>query len=119
MKRILFPATDFTIDDAVAYYRAVSRYIVPHLKNRPLSFRRYPATINLESFWEKDAPSFTPDWVTTHAVPRASGESELHYIVANNTKTLAWLASIGAIELHPFLHTIRDLNRPTSVVFDL
>jgi bifunctional non-homologous end joining protein LigD len=119
MTRILFPGSGFTTDDAVAYYRAVSRYIVPHLKSRPLSFRRYPATINLESFWEKDAPSFTPEWVTTYAVPRASGESEIHYIVANSAKTLTWLASIGAIELHPFLHMTRDVNRPTSVVFDL
>ena len=117
--RVLFPETGFTTDDAVAYYRAMSKVLLPHLKNRPLSFRRYPATIHLESFWEKDAPSFTPEWVTTFAVARAREESEIRYIVANNARTLAWLASVGAIELHPFLHTTRDVRRPTSVVFDL
>ena len=119
MTRVLFPATGFTTGDAVAYYRAMSKWLLPHLRNRPLSFRRYPATIHLESFWEKDAPSFTPDWVTTFSVARAREESEIRYIVANNARTLAWLASVGVIELHPFLHTTRDISRPTSVVFDL
>src|SRR6185295_6474417 len=105
--------------DAVAYYRAMSRFILPHLRNRPLSFKRYPGTIRLESFWEKDAPSFTPKWVTTVPVPRRSDESDIRYIVCNNVRTLTWLAGIGAIELHPFLHTVREFDRPASVVFDL
>ena len=59
--RVLFPDSGFTKKDAIDYYRSVARYLLPHLKNRPVSFKRYPDTIRGESFWEKDAPSFTPD----------------------------------------------------------
>jgi len=119
MTRLLFPATGFTTDDAVAYYRAVAKYLLPHLRNVPLSFKRYPDTIEGESFWEKDAPSYTPKFVKTYAVPRRSGASEIRYVIVNDVKTLTWLASIGGIELHPFLHRIPHVERATSVVFDL
>jgi bifunctional non-homologous end joining protein LigD len=117
--RVLFPATGFTTADAVAYYRAIAKYLLPHLRDVPLSFKRYPGTIEGESFWEKDAPSFTPKFVKTYAVPRRSGASEIRYVVVNGVKALTWLASIGSIELHPFLHRIPQVERATSVVFDL
>ena len=119
MPRLLFPSTGFTTADAVKHYRAVAPYLLPHLRNVPLSFKRYPDTIEGESFWEKDAPSFTPKFVKTYAVPRRSGESEIRYVVINGVKALTWLASAGGIELHPFLHRIPHLERATSVVFDL
>ena len=68
--RVLFPETGFTKDDAIAYYRKIAPVLLPHLRNVPVSFKRYPDTIRGESFWEKDAPSFTPKWVKTVAVPR-------------------------------------------------
>jgi bifunctional non-homologous end joining protein LigD len=104
--------------DAIAYYEAVSRFILPHLRNRPLSFQRYPGEIPGESFWEKDAPAFTPKWVKTFPVPRREGPP-IDYIVANNAKTLKWLASAGAVDLHPFLHVIPRVDVATHVVFDL
>jgi len=119
MARVLFPATGFTTADAVKYYRAVAKYLLPHLRDVPVSFRRFPDTIEGESFWEKDAPSFTPKFVKTYAVPRRSAESEIRYIVVDGVKTLAWLAEIGGIEIHPFLHRTTNIARATSVVFDL
>jgi len=119
MSRVLFPQTGFTTADAAKYYRAVAKYLLPHLGNVPLSFRRYPDTVGGESFWEKDAPSFTPKFVKTYAVPRRSGGSEIRYIVIDGVRPLAWLAEIGGIELHPFLHRIPHVERATSVVFDL
>ena len=120
MPRVLFPETGFTIDDAVAYYRAVSKVLLPHIRNRPMSFRRFVDTVRGESFWEKDAPSFTPAWVRRVRVPRrTAGESEIEYIVVNDARTLAWLARSGGIELHPFLHRVDDLDVATHVVFDL
>src|SRR5947208_12137604 len=101
--RVLFPATGFTRDDAVAYYCRIARWMLPHLKNVPVSFKRYPDTVEGESFWEKDAPSFTPRWVRTFAVPRRGGESDIRYIVIDDARTLTWIASIGGIEIHPFL----------------
>jgi bifunctional non-homologous end joining protein LigD len=117
--RVLFPATGFTTADAAKYYRAVAKYLLPHLRNVPLSFKRYPDTIRGESFWEKDVPSFAPKWVKTFSVPRRSGESAIRYVVANDVRTLVWLAETGGIELHPFLHRTTAPERATSVVFDL
>jgi bifunctional non-homologous end joining protein LigD len=117
--RVLFPETGFTKDDAAAYYKAVGRWLLPHLKNVPVSFKRYPDTIRGESFWEKDAPAFTPEWVRTVAVPRKTEESDIHYIVIDSARTLAWVADVGGIEIHPFLHRAPRIDVATSVVFDL
>ncbi|HET7433338.1 MAG TPA: non-homologous end-joining DNA ligase, partial [Thermoanaerobaculia bacterium] len=117
--RVLFAETGFTKADALDYYTRVARVLLPHLKNRPLSFKRYPASVRDESFWEKDAPSFTPSWVKRFAVPRKSDESEIEYIVINDARTLKWLVDVGGIELHPFLHRIPKIDVATHVVFDL
>jgi bifunctional non-homologous end joining protein LigD len=85
--------------------------------SRPISC--YPDTINGESFWERDAPSFTPDWVKTFAIPQRSGESEIHYIIINDVRTVEWVADVGGIEIHPFLHKIPRIDRATAMVFDL
>jgi bifunctional non-homologous end joining protein LigD len=115
----VFPATGFTKDDAVAYYKAVSRVLLPHLRNRPVSFKRYVDTVRGESFWEKDAPSFTPAWVKRFPVPRREGGPPIHYILINDVRTLLWVASVGGIELHPFLHVVPRIDVATHVVFDL
>src|SRR3954452_8702408 len=118
MPRILFPSTGFTTLDAAKYYRAIAKVLLPHLRDVPLSFKRYPDTIEGESFWEKDAPSFTPKFVQTFCVPRRSGP-DIHYILANDVRTLRWPPESGGIELHPFLHRVPHIERATSVVFDL
>jgi bifunctional non-homologous end joining protein LigD len=117
--RELFPETGFSMSDAVAYYDAIAPFLLPHLKNVPVSFKRYVDTIHGESFWEKDAPSFTPDWVKTVAVPRRGGDSDIHYILINNRRTLRWVVESGGIEIHPFLHRAPHIERATAMVFDL
>ena len=119
MDHPLFPESNFTKSDLVAYYRAVAPFILPHLKNRPVSIKRYTDTVRGESFWEKDAPSFTPSWVKRIAVPRRSGESDIEYIAINNVRTLVWVAEVGGVEIHPFLHRAPRIERATEVVFDL
>src|SRR4051812_1830623 len=111
--------TGFSKADVVAYYTAIAPVLLPHFKSRPVALKRFPRGVKGRSFWEKDAPAFTPAWVKTAPVWRVSGESQIHYIVIANAKTLAWLAGIAAIELHPFLHRASSVQRPTSVVFDL
>ncbi|MEA2327626.1 MAG: bifunctional non-ous end joining protein LigD, partial [Thermoanaerobaculia bacterium] len=121
---MLFPPAGewpgYSIDDAVAYYRAVAKVLLPHLRNRPMSFRRFVDTVRGEAFWEKDAPSFTPDRVKRVRVPRrGEGDDDIEYIVVNDVRTLTWVASVGGIELHPFLHRMPRLDVATHVVFDL
>ena len=105
--------------DAVAYYRAIAKTILPHLRNRPLSFKRFPGEIGDAFFWEKDAPGFTPAWVKRFPVPRREGGPPIDYVVCNDTRTLTWLASVGGIELHPFLHKVPKIDVATHIVFDL
>ncbi|HVE72848.1 MAG TPA: non-homologous end-joining DNA ligase [Thermoanaerobaculia bacterium] len=105
--------------DAVAYYKAIAKAILPHLRNRPLSFKRFPDDLGGEFFWERDAPSFTPKWVKRFPVPRREGGPPIDYIVCNDARTLTWLASTGAVELHPFLHKVPRIDVATHVVFDL
>src|SRR5215216_4969657 len=119
-EQVLYPAARFTKSALIAYYIGVSRHLLPHLKNRPVALKRYPEGIHGESFWEKDAPNFTPEWVKTFAVPRRrSTEPPIHYILVNDRPTLAWLASVSSLEIHPFLHRVPAIDSPTSVVFDL
>ena len=118
--RVLFPATGFARSDALRYYRSAAKFILPHLRGRPLSFKRYTDTIRGESFWEKDAPSFTPSWVRRVSVPRrGEGEHDIEYIVVDDARTLVWVAEVGGIELHPFLHKAPRIDIATHAVFDL
>jgi bifunctional non-homologous end joining protein LigD len=81
--------------------------------------KRYPDGVAGTHFYEKDAPRFTPEWVQTFPVPRRSGGRDIRYIVVNDLPTLVWLANLASLELHPFLHCVPHLQRPTHVVFDL
>jgi bifunctional non-homologous end joining protein LigD len=118
--KILYPAARFTKEAVIAYYTGVARFLLPHLRSRPVALKRFPDGIHGESFWEKDAPTFTPSWVKTVAVPRRdASEPPIRYIVIADRATLAWVASIAALEIHPFLHRAKALDTPTSVVFDL
>jgi bifunctional non-homologous end joining protein LigD len=117
--RVLFPQADFTVRDLVRVYEGLASVLLPHLRCRPVSFRRYPDDIHGESYWEKDAPGFTPQWVKTVAVPRVADRSEIRYILVEDARTLSWAASVGCVEIHPFLHCYSEINQPTSIVFDL
>ena len=72
-----------------------------------------------EAYWDKDAPSFTPDWVQTFAVPRRTGGPDINYVLIQGAATLVWTANAAALELHPFLHRTPEITTPTSIVFDL
>jgi bifunctional non-homologous end joining protein LigD len=90
------------------------------VKNRPVTLKRFPDGVSGKFFYEKDAPRFTPDWVETFPVPRRTGQGgEIRYILINNLATLVWLATLANLEIHPFLHRVPHIDRPTSVVFDL
>jgi bifunctional non-homologous end joining protein LigD len=113
------PAHGFTKRQVVDYYIAVAPYLLPHLENRPVTLKRYPDGTRGQFFYEKDAPTFTPDWVQTFPVPRRAGGPDIRYIVINDVPTLAWCATLANLEVHPFLHRIPRIDVPTAVVFDL
>jgi len=119
LDKVFFPLGKFTKGDLIKYYVAVAPYLLPHLLDRPVTLIRFPDGVTGEKFYEKNAPKFAPTWVKTFAVSRRHETGEINYILINDAPTLAWCANIAAIELHPFLHRVPQLDRPTSVAFDL
>lgn len=113
-----FPS-GFTKGEMIRYYLEVAPLILPHLKDRPITLIRFPEGVKGESFYEKNAPRHAPEWIETFPVPRRHHEGHVNYMLVNNAETLAWCANLGAIELHPFLHRVPDIDRPTHVAFDL
>src|SRR5215211_2237578 len=96
--QVLYPATKFTREEVVAYYVAAAPLLLPHLRGRPVSLKRFPEGIHGESFWEKDVPGFAPEWVKTVAVPRRDARApDIRYILVDDRATLAWVASIASL----------------------
>ncbi|HWR52469.1 MAG TPA: non-homologous end-joining DNA ligase [Bryobacteraceae bacterium] len=118
LEKQLYPA-GFTKAQVIDFYIRVSRWLLPHLKDRPVTLKRYPDGVRGEHFYEKDAPGFTPDWVATFPVPRRGGGKDIRYILINDLATLVWCANLANLELHPFLHRVPSLDTPDYVVFDL
>jgi bifunctional non-homologous end joining protein LigD len=116
--KIFFPKGGVTKGEMIKYYVDVAPYILPHLKNRPVTMIRFPDGITGERFYEKNAPRFAPDWIKTARVPRRRESGEINYILINDTPTLAWCANLAALELHPFLHRATKLDQPTHLAFD-
>jgi bifunctional non-homologous end joining protein LigD len=119
LDKVFFPKTKFTKGDLIQYYIAIAPYMLPHLRDRPVTLIRFPNGVTGEKFYEKNAPKFTPDWVATFGVARRHHEGEINYILINDANTLAWCANLAAIELHPFLHRAANIDCPTHVAFDL
>jgi bifunctional non-homologous end joining protein LigD len=117
--KILFPHGDITKTNVANYYLKVSKWLLPHLRNRPVTLKRYPNGAQGAFFYEKDAPDFTPDWVATFPVPRREGNGTIEYILINDRPTLVWLANLANLEIHPFLHRVPQIEKPTAIVFDL
>src|SRR4029450_9020287 len=119
LDKIMYPAVGFTKGQVIDYYTRIARHILPHLKDRPITMKRFPNGIDGEYFYEKDAPSFTPDWIKIYPIPRNSEKSVINYILINDLPTLVWSANMANLEIHPFLAKVPNINVPTMVVFDL
>ena len=101
--------------DLISYYKNVSEYILPHLKDRPLSLNRYPDGINGKSFFQKDWSQEKPEFVKTVPVFSESSDRVINYIICNNKETLLWLANLGCIEMHPWHSRVLDYTACRTV----
>src|ERR1043166_899693 len=120
LDKVLYPGHRFTKANVIDYYVRISKYLLPHLKNRPVTLKRFPNGVFGEFFYEKDAPAFTPEWVETFPVPRREKNGpDIRYILINDLATLVWLATLANLEIHPFLYRAPHIDRPTWMVFDL
>jgi bifunctional non-homologous end joining protein LigD len=119
LEKIFYPETGFTKGQVIDYYIRVSPVLLPHLKDRPLTLKRYPDGVEGVFFYEKRCPSHRPDWIQTASVWSDHHEEEINYCLANDLPSIVWAANLGDLELHTFLAKQQDVERPTMVVFDL
>lgn len=118
LDKVFYPKTGFTKGQTIDYYIRVSQVLLPHLKDRPITLKRYPDGVEGLFFYEKRCPPHRPDWIETHAVPRSEG-GNIDYCVMNSLSALVWAVNLADLELHVFLHRVPKIEQPTAVVFDL
>jgi bifunctional non-homologous end joining protein LigD len=111
--KVLFPKSGFTKGDLMAYYARVAPAVLPHLRDRPLTLKRYPNGVDADYFYEKNSPSHRPDWVATARI------GSIDYTLVQDRPTLIWLANLADVELHTSLALAQAPERPTMLVFDL
>ena len=116
LEKILFPEDGYTKADLIRYYAEVSPYLVPWLRDRPLTLKPFPDGIHGTHFYQKNKPGFTPEWIQSWTDPR---EPENAYVLANDMATLVWMANYTAIEIHPRLARADDPEKPDNVMIDL
>lgn len=118
LEKDLYPSYGFTKAHVLEYYRRMSRFILPHLKDRALTLKRYPDGVEEEFFFEKRCPSHRPSWVKTSVIPQDSG-AQMTVCLVNDLTTLLWVENLASLELHVPLARADSPETPDSVVFDL
>jgi bifunctional non-homologous end joining protein LigD len=119
LDKVFYPETGFTKGDVIDYYRAVAPVLLPHLKERPITLKRYPNGVHGQFFYEKECPSHRPKWVKTATITRRQDGEPVHYCVLNNEAALVWAANLADLELHTSLAIGRNVEQPQTMVFDL
>ena len=119
LDKVLYPKVGFTKGQVIDYYIRIAPVLLPHLKDRPLTMKRYPNGVDGEFFYEKNCPSHRPKWVKTAKVWSESNSRTMNYCLAQDLPTLVWAANLADLELHTSLAKKDDVARPTMMVFDL
>jgi bifunctional non-homologous end joining protein LigD len=119
LDKVLYPKVGFTKGQVIDYYIRIAPVLLPHLKNRPLTMKRYPDGVEGEFFYEKNCPSHRPSWVQTAKVWSEGNDRMMDYCLGNDLPTLVWAANLADLELHTSLSRKNKIDRPTMMVFDL
>ncbi|HLH07648.1 MAG TPA: non-homologous end-joining DNA ligase [Terriglobales bacterium] len=119
LDKVLYPAAGFTKAQLIDYYVRIAPVLLPHLKGRPLTMKRYPEGVGGEFFYEKNCPTHRPDWVTTVPIWSDGNNRWMQYCVIADLPTLVWAANLADIELHTSLSLGKKIEQPTFLVFDL
>jgi bifunctional non-homologous end joining protein LigD len=121
LDKVLYPQTGFAKAQVLDYYTRIAPVLLPHLRDRPLTLKRYPGGVEGGSFYEKNAPSHRPEWVRTATVasPGSSRNREtIDYVVCDDLPTLVWVANLASLELHTPMWRV-STGRPDLIVVDL
>lgn len=118
LDKVFFPHSGYTKGDLFKYYESVAEYMLPYLKDRPLSLNRMPNGIIGESFFQKNNPHL-PDWVPATDIFSDSNNANLHWIVGGRLDTLLYVVQLGSIEINPWNSRVKHLDKPDWIVIDL
>jgi bifunctional non-homologous end joining protein LigD len=113
LEKVFWPIEGYTKGDLLAYYEAVWPWLAPYLRDRPVVLTRYPDGIEGKSFYQKNAPDFTPDWVARQRI------DDTDYFLCNDLRSLLYVINSGAIPLHVWSARRGDLDRPDWLILDL
>ena len=119
LDKVFWPDDGYTKGDLIDYYRAISPWLLPYLKDRPVVMTRYPDGITGKSFFQKDAPAFAPDWLRTERMWSEDTQREIDYFVCDDLESLLYLANLGTIPLHVWGSRVASLERPDWCILDL
>jgi bifunctional non-homologous end joining protein LigD len=117
--KIYWPAERYTKGDMIEYYRAISPWLLPYLKNRPLVMTRFPDGIDGKSFYQKDAPEFAPEWIRTVKIWSEDTQREIKFFVCDDEESLLYVANLGSIPLHIWASSVGTLGLCDWCVIDL
>ena len=119
LDKVLYPASGFTKAQVIDYYVRIAPVLLAHLKDRPLTLKRYPEDVNGMFFYEKACPKYRPEWVQTAPVWSEGRNDYIDFCLAQDVPTLVWAANLADLELHTSLSRANSIMQPTMMVFDL
>jgi bifunctional non-homologous end joining protein LigD len=120
LDKVYWPVEGYTKGDLIAYYRDVAPFILPHLKDRPLSLHRHPNGIEGQSFFQKDiSRQAPPNWISTSDIPSEHRGRPIRYMLCQDEPSLMYLANLGSIEINCWNSRTQHLDRPDFAVIDL
>jgi bifunctional non-homologous end joining protein LigD len=116
-EKVLFPGEGITKGELASYYEKVAPIMLPHIRRRPITMERYHRGIAAPGFFQKDVSKGFPEWLKRVEVPKHGGT--VHHPIANDTKSLLWLANQNSITIHVWPSRAPNLYNPDICVFDL
>ena len=119
LDKVLWPRDGYTKGHLIAYYRAVAKWLLPHVRRRPLTLERYPNGIDEAGWWEKHIPRGLPDWVPTVKTAASTRHEPIEFMVCNDEATLAYVANLAAVVLHVWYSREPTLDVPDFILIDL
>ena len=117
--KVFWPAEGYTKGDLIHYYQVIAPWMLPYLKDRPVVLTRYPDGIEGKSFFQKDAPSFAPQWIRTEAIYSPDTARDIDYFVLESAESIGYMANLGAIPIHIWSSRVAHLELPDWLLFDI
>jgi bifunctional non-homologous end joining protein LigD len=116
---VFWPADGYTKGDMIDYYRGISEWLLPYLRDRPVVLTRFPDGIEGKSFFQKDAPAYAPQWLRLETMWSEQAEREIRYFVLDDLPSLIYVANMASIPLHVWSSRVAALERPDWSILDL